>query len=217
MHRIKLRAALILTTLLLACAGPAPKPDPGFEVIEHDRAGEIQAAEGIDWGGYTKVLLAPATVEFREDWVKDQRRVHDNSIRDKDEERIKSELSNTLDELLFRELTDKGFTVTNESVAGSVLFRPRIVDLDIYLPARTKSYIGFSMIDSKGRMKIELDIFDPSSGELLLTSWRELNDPQEGVLELADSAGNQRAFYLMMRRWSDWLFDGLEAARDHSQ
>ena len=217
MHRTKLSAALVFATMLFACAGPAPQPNPGFVIIDQDRVGEIQVAEDVDWASYATVLLAPATVEFREDWVQDQRRLRDNSIRDKDQERIKSEISNALDEMLFKELTNKGYTVTNERVAGAMLFRPRIVELDIYLPSRVKNYIGFSMIDSKGRMKIELEIFDPTSGKLLLTSWRDLDDPQDGVLELADSAGNQRAFYLMMRRWADWLFDGLDDVRQLSQ
>ena len=213
MHPVRISAALFFATMLLACAGPVSAPQPGFYVVDQDRNGEIQAADGIDWGGFTKVLLAPATVEFREDWVQDQRRQYDNAVRDKDLERIKSELSNALDELLFKELNEQGYTVTTESGADAMLFRPRIVDLDIYLPARVKSYIGFSMIDSKGRMRVELEIFDPVSGKLLLTSWRELHDPQEGVLELADSAGNQRAFYLMMRRWADWLLEGFEEAK----
>jgi len=181
-------------------------------MVEQDRLGEIQVPEGVDWAAYTKVLLAPATVEFRENWARDQRQLHNTSIREQDEERIKSYLSETLDELLFRELTEENYAVTSESVKGAALFRPRIVDLDIYSPDRAKDYIGFSMVDSKGSMKIELEVFDPVSGKLLLTSWRDLHDPKDGALDLADSAGNQRAFYLMMQRWTKWLLDGLEKA-----
>ena len=214
MFQTRIVTAVFFPILMSACAGPAPAPDPGFEVIEYDRVGEIQVAAGLDRGSMDKVLLAPATVEFRQDWVEDQRRKYDNTVREQDQQRIKAELSKALDQLIFRELTENGYTVTTESGADTVLFRPRIVDLDIYLPARSKSYIGFSMADSKGRMKIELDVFDPVSGDLLLTSWRNLSDPQDGVLELTDSASNQRAFYLMMRRWADWLFEALDNLRE---
>ena len=78
------------TLLLAACASTAPVPEPGFEVIDYDRHSEFQAASSADWGAYTKVILETAAVEFRDDWVEDQFRRNDLTIREKGQERIKT-------------------------------------------------------------------------------------------------------------------------------
>ena len=91
-----------------------------------------------------------------------------------------------------------------------MLFKPRIVDLDVYAPDRVRNYIGESLADSKGRMQVELDIHDSVSGRLLATSWQRREDPYEGRMERANSVTNRQAFRLMLQRWTDWLFEGLE-------
>ena len=42
MNRIPLFTTVTLTTLLAACAGPPPSPEPGMEVIYFARDGEMQ-------------------------------------------------------------------------------------------------------------------------------------------------------------------------------
>lgn len=209
MKRI-LNPALIL--LLAACAAPVPEPDPGFEVVAYDRHSEFQVATGTDLSAYSKVRLEPATVEFRDNWVEDQRRDYDNIIRENDQERIKTGMSDLVADVLTRELSGQGYTVVTESGADVMLFKPRIVDLDVYAPDRVKDYIGVSLADSKGRMTIELDIHDSESSRLLATSRQSRDDPQDGRLERANTVTNRNAARLMLMRWTDWLFESLDHA-----
>lgn len=199
--------------LIAACAAQAPTPDPGFEVVDYDRDGAIQAARGADWNTYTKVILEPATVEFREDWVRDQERLYNNTIQERDEARIKASASDLLAKVLARELPDDGgYKVTNQAGPGVMRWTPRILKLDIIAPDRVQDTITESLVDSQGSMTIELEIHDSISGELLAKAWQEQSDPYKGYMERTTSATNARAFRLMMLRWTDWLFEGLEKA-----
>jgi hypothetical protein len=203
-----------LTLSMLACSGGPPvTAEPGMEVSAYGRDGEFQAAIGVDWSGYTKILLETATVEFRDNWVRDQRRLNDKIIREPDEVRIKTGASELLGKVLTRELSGAGYEMTSESVPGVMRFTPRIVDLDVVAPDRVSDNIVVSLTDSQGSLTLELEIHDAVSGVLLATARQHQDDPYKGYLERTTSATNSMAFRLMMERWADWLIERFDEIR----
>ena len=207
---------VLLASSLSVAADTEPREsqDTGLDIIEQDRYGEILVAPGVDWSIYTNVQLERATVEFRENWARDLKRSDGTIIRERDEERIKSDLADLLDEILTKELFLKeDFTMTDGSGKDVMRVTPRITDLDIYAPDRVRNYIGGALADSKGRMTVELDIYDSISGELLATSWQYQEDPYKGYMEEANSPNNRRAFRLMTLRWVSWLRDHIGIAK----
>ncbi len=201
----------VMTAFLLACTGPAPEPDPGMEVIDYGREGEFQAAIGVDWSGYSKIQLETATVEFRENWVRDQKRLNDNIIRERDEMRIKTGASDLLGQVLSRELSDAGYEMSTESGPGIMRFAPRIVDLDVVAPDRVSDSMVDSLTDSQGSFTLELEIYDSVSNALLANTRQHQEDPYKGYMERTTSATNRRAFRLMMERWAGWLVEQLDS------
>ena len=132
MNRIPLFTTVTLTTLLAACAGPPPSPEPGMEVIYFARDGEMQVATEVDWNGYSKIILHAAPVEFRENWKSDQERLHSREIRDEDVKRIENAVSGQLSKVMYKTLSEKGgYEMTSESGDGVMDFQPNIVDLDV--------------------------------------------------------------------------------------
>ena len=211
-------ASLLLPLSVAAEPDPRESQDTGMDIIEKSRDGELLAAPDTDWSNYSKVQLEAATVAFRKDWARDLRRRDGTVIRERDEERIKSDLASLLDEILTREIFPKeNFTMTDESGENVMHVIPRIVDLDIYAPDRVRNYIGSALADSQGRMTLELEIHDSVSGELLATSWQYQEDPYKGYLEQANSASNRQAFRLMLLRWTTWLAEGLDKAQGETQ
>ena len=211
-----MKRIIISTTMLLitACAAQAPAPDPGIEVIYYDRHSEFQVASDVDWNSYGKVLLEKASVEFRDNWVRDQKRLYDKNIRETDEERIKTSASDLLAKVITRELPgDGGYEITDEAGAGVMRWTPRIVKLDIVAPDRVSDTISDSLVDSQGSLTIELDIHDSVSGKLLAKASQYQSDPYKGYMERTTSATNAQAFRLMMLRWTDWLFEQLDSVR----
>lgn len=204
---------IALTLSMLACSGQSVTPEPGMEVIGHGRDGEFQATIGIDWSAYSKIQLETATVEFRKNWVRDQKQLNDNIIRERDEVRIKTGASDLLAKVVSRALPDAGYELSGESGPGIMRFTPRIVDLNIVAPDRVSDTISVSLTDSQGNFTLELDIYDSVSNTLLATTRQYQEDPYKGYLERTTSVTNNRAFRLMMERWADWLFEQLDSVR----
>ena len=205
---------LVLSLSVAADTGPAELQDAGLEILEKKRDGEILAVPGIDLSSYSKVQLETATVEFRKDWIRDQKRWSNNTIRERDEIRIKTDMANLFDEVFTQEWINKeGFTKTGESGPDVLRLTPRIVDLDITAPDRVSDNLKHTLVDSQIHMTVELDIHDSVSGELLASTWQYQEDPYKGYMEEATSPSNRRAARLMLLRWIGWLRDELEIVR----
>ncbi len=207
-------AFLVLSVSALADADQGEIPESSLDMVERSWHGEIRAAADVDWTSYSKIQLERATVEFRKRWARDQRNRSGIIIKEKDEERIKSDLADLLDEVLRRELSSKaGYVFTDESGADVMRVIPRVVDLDVIAPDRVRDYIGYSLTDSQGSMTLELEFYDSIDGELLATTSQYQEDPIKGYMEWTTSVTNRRAARLMLERWTSWLREWLDEAR----
>jgi hypothetical protein len=214
MKRFITYALLSLTTFLLGCAGPAPAPEPGMQVIQHGRGEEMQVATGVDWNGYSKILLHAAPVEFTDNWRSNQERLHGRELRDEDVVRIKASVSGQLSKALVRALSERGgYEMTTESGPGVMEFMPNIVDLDIAATGWVQSSILESLPAYRGGMTIELVIRDSVSDELLAVAWQNQSDPYEYDMDRTANFSNALAFRTMSNTWADWLLKQLEKAR----
>jgi len=212
--RILLCTLLVLSLSVLAADDPVETADPGLDIVEKSRYGEILADGDVDWTLYSKVQLDRATVEFRKRWVHDQRVRSGNIIRERDEIRIKTDLADLLHDVLSRELSDKGgYVITDEGGAGVMHMTPRVVNLDIVAPDRVRDHVGYALTDSQGSMTLELDVYDSLSGDLLATTRQYQEDPYKGYMEWTNSVTNKRAARFMLQRWSTWLVEWLDEAR----
>ncbi len=192
---------------------PTESPDFILDVIEQNRHGEILAVAGVDWSQYPRVQLEVTKVEFRDRWIHDQRLRSGNIIKEKDEKRIKSEMADLVTEVLGRQLSGKGgYKITDGNADDVMRMEIRVVHLDIVAPDRVRDHIGSSFTDSQLSMKLELDVHDSLSGELLATTWQYEEDPYKGYMEWTTSGTNRRAAILLLERWSSWLIKGLEEA-----
>ena len=176
--------------------------------------GAILVDADVDWSGYTKVQLKRGTVEFRENWVRDQKRLNSSVIKEKDLERVKTDMSDLLEKVLRRNLSEmEAYTLTDESGADVLRFTPGIVNLDLYSPDFLRNFVGHELIDAQGSMVLVLDINDSVSGKLLATAVQKQLDGKSGYFESTSRGMNKTAFRRMMENWSSWLFAMLEKVR----
>ena len=213
-YRVFLIATAVFAALMTACAGPEPEPEPGLEIFRHGRNEEMQVAPDVDWSSYTNIILHNAPVEFRENWQRDQERIKGSAIREADIEMFKTNVSEQLDKVMRKRITERGdYELTSESGPGVMSFQPNIVDLDIRGPGWVQDSILESMTNSRGSMTIEVVIRDSVTDKLLAVAWQDQSDPQEGYMEMTNTVNNTVTFRLMMQRWNDWLFAQLKKAR----
>ena len=192
---------------------PDPTPD-NIQSVKKTWHGKWQMNTDVDWSRFNKIQLEQATVTFRKHWARDQRNRSGNRPTKKDIERVKTDLSEQLNEVFIQELiTNNAFTLTDASGEGVIRITPKIVDLDVYAPDRMRDHIGYAMTDSQGNMTLELEIHDSQSGALLASVHQFTEDPRKGWFEWTTYGTNKRAAGFILRRWAsdlrEWL---LEAA-----
>lgn len=203
--------AFCFTSFLLGCAGPAPAPEPGLEVLQHGRDQEMQVAAGVDWNSYTKIILHTAPVEFAESWRKNQERLHGRKIRDEDVARIEAAVSGRLAKAMYEILTEwGGYELTDESGPGVMVFWPNIVNLDVHATGWVQSGMIESVSDSRGSMTTELVIRDSVTDQLLAVAWQNQTDPRESDMDMAISVSNAQAFRLMSQDFARWILRRLD-------
>lgn len=214
MNRYLTFATLISTATLLACAGPAPAPEPGMKVQHHSRGEEVQVATDVDLSGYTKIILHSAPVTFMENWQRKQERLHGKQIRDEDVERIREAVSDRLAQAMSAALTEQGgYELTSDSGPDVMEFQPNIVDLNIQATGWMENSIVEYLPQTRGEMTVEVVIRDSASEKLLAVASQQQSDPRQGDMERTLSVNNAHAFRVMSRNWASWLVDQLDEAR----
>jgi len=214
LHRCLVLFLLILSTIALADSDKALADGP-YGVIKYQTSdGAILVDADVDWSIYTKVQLKRGTVEFGENWARDQRSLNNNIIRETDLQRVKTDMGDLLEKVLRRNLSkNEAYTLTEESGADVLRFTPNIINLDIYTPDFLRNYVGHELTDAQGSMVLVLDINDSVSGELLASAVQKQQDSESGYFEATSRGTNKTAFRRMMRNWGDWLFAMLEKIR----
>ena len=213
MNRFTGFTALCFTAFLLSCAGPAPEPVPGLEVMLHGHGHEMQVAPDVDWNSYTKIILHEAPVEFIDNWRRNQERLHGRSIRDEDVVRIEAAVSGRLAKAMYETLSERGgYELTSESGPGVMVFMPNIVDLNILATGWVQGSIIESLPHSRGSMTTELVIRDSVSDQLLAVAWQHQLDAHSD-LDMTTSVSNAYAFRLMSEDFALWILRRLDELR----
>ena len=209
----------LLSIILLPIAviakqqAPAQSTD-GLKLIKKTSRSEFYLNTDADWGRFTTIQLEKATVEFRKHWARDQRNRSGNRPTEENMTRIKTDLSDLLDEVFRQELTKDGvFAISDISGENVMLVSPKIVDLNINAPDRMRDHIGYSLADSKGSMTLELEIYDSVSGTLLARMIDNREDPQKGYMEWTTSGTNKRATRFMFIRSANSVRERLVESR----
>jgi hypothetical protein len=214
---MKLRfLAILLALFVLPAAADENTPQSSANrIVQYEAAGgDMLANADVDWNRYTKILLDRATVEFREGWVKDQQRLNNNMVTERDLAQIRSWISEMLQEALSNKISDTdGYALSEVSGTDVLRYTPRVAKLDILAPGNAQAIVGNVLVDGKGAMVVVIDISDSVSGELLASAWRLEVDPDKGYAETATEAGNKTAFKRMMGNWTEWLFAMLDHLR----
>ena len=211
---MKKHLLIILSSLALASmpfAGLAETDTPevstdGMELVEKDNRGSIYADPGVDWTVYTKLMLDDATVAFRKNWERDQRRNRAARVSTSDMEKIKSDLARLFDEVFVEELTEKGgFEIVDEAGADVLRITPHIVDLDVYAPDIATSYNNRSFTDSSGRMTLKLEMYDSETGDLIAAASDSRESPRRGYAQWTTSVSNKADARRMLQKWAEGL------------
>ncbi len=186
----------------------------GLTVMKANRMTEIQIKNEVDWSEYTKYQLTPVEVSFRRDWKRDynrKRRVVSAWVTDKDMARIKETLAKIVYEEFDSALQKKGGLIkVDEADSNTLLFKPVIINLDVYAPDIQTSSMTRAYIRQAGRGTLFLEIYDAVSGEILARWVDTREDPDRGYLDWANRITNINRATIVVRSWAKRLVEGMD-------
>ena len=201
-----------------AGAGDFKKGDvttDGLTVIKASRNTEKQIKNGVLWSEYTKYQITPVDVSFRKDWKEDYNRDHSSlseKVTDKDMTRIRERMAKIVyDE--FNEALQKegGLTKVDEADSKTLLFKPMVINLDVYAPDLQHSpAISRTYVRQAGKATLFLEVHDAVSGEILGRWVDTREDPDNGYFEWANRITNITRAKMIVRSWAKRLVEGLD-------
>jgi hypothetical protein len=186
----------------------------GLTVMKTNKMTEIQIKNDVDWSEYTKYQITPVEVSFRRNWKKDynrKRRSVSEWVTDKDIVRIKE----TMAKIVYKEFDSAlqkkgGLTKVDEADSNTLLFKPIIINLEVYAPDIQTSSITTTYVRRAGRGTLFLEIYDAVSGEILARWVDTREDPDRGYLDWANRVTNIHRATGVVRSWTKRLIEGMD-------
>jgi hypothetical protein len=189
----------------------------GLTVIKSTRYTEKQIKDGVDWSEYTQYQITPVEVSFRKNWKRDynmSQKSLSQQVTDKDMVRMRESMEKIVYEEFDRALQEKGgLTKVDEADSNTLIFKPMIIDLDVYAPDIDSSYISRSYVRQAGRATLFLEVHDAVSGEILARWVDTREDPDRGYFDWANRVTNTQRATIVVRSWAKRLVEGLDDLR----
>jgi hypothetical protein len=189
----------------------------GLTVIKSTRYTEKQIKDGVDWSEYTKYQITPVEVSFRKNWKRDyniSQRSISQQVTDKDMVRMRESMGKIVYQEFDNALQEEGgLTKVDEADSNTLIFKPMIIDLDVYAPDIDSTYISRSYVRQAGRATLSLEVHDAVSGEILARWVDTREDPDRGYFDWANRVTNTERATVIVRAWAKRLVEGLDDLR----
>lgn len=214
---------IFILTLMSGCAtfgadeGDLRKGDvttDGLTVIKSTRHTEKQIKDDVDWSEYTKYQITRVEVSFRKNWKRDynmSQRALSMQVTDEDMARIRESMGKMVYEEFDSALQKEGgLTKVDQADSNTLIFKPKIINLNVYAPDFDSAYISRSYVRQAGRATLFLEVYDAVSGEILSRWVDTREDPDRGYFDWANRITNAVRAKLVVRAWAKRLVEGLD-------
>ncbi len=192
----------------------------GLTVVKSTRHTEKQIKDGVDWSEYSKYQITPVEVSFRKNWKRDynmSQRTLSQRVTDKDMARIRESMGKIVYEEFDSALQEKGgLTKVDQADSNTLIFKPRIINLDVYAPDVDSPNISRAYVRQAGRATLFLEVYDAVSGEILARWVDTREDPDRGYFDWANRMTNTVRATVGVRAWANRLVEGLDDLKAES-
>jgi hypothetical protein len=204
--------AAALTAAPVLAADPAPVVnDDGLVEVAVENVDAVYRRPGVNWAGYTKVLIAPVAVSFSKSW--NPRDYGAFGLRAADVDRIRRELATLAQDTFGRVLSEGGYTVVEAADEGVLRVEPDIVNLFINAPDPMEPGRLSTYVLSAGEMTLVIELRDSVTGTVLAQARDRKRGTDYNRLTLANAVFNRQEAERMLRGWAQQLRRNLDAAR----
>jgi hypothetical protein len=206
----------------MVIAGPAhfaraaalPPPYEDLVMVKSKRLDAIYLLPGADFRSYTKVMIDPAQVSFRKDWMKNENRSRGTSRRidESDMHSIAAAMRSGFDDIFAAAFKAKGYEVVTAPGPEVLRLSPAVVNVYVNAPlpmsAATRTYIV-----QAGEATLMLEVRDVETGAVLGVAIDRRETRNSGGVQIAMSSVNSASFAGLFRHWANICASGLETLK----
>jgi len=187
----------------------------GLTITKSTTFTQTEIKKGIAWSEYTKYKITPVEVSFRKNWQKDHNENQislSQQVTENDMAEIRKSIGKIAYEELDKALQKKGtLTKTEADDSKTLLFKPKVINLDIYAPDVQSSQAGTkNYIRQAGKATLFLEVYDSVSGEILGRWVDTREDPDRGYFDWANRVTNNERMRIVISVWANRLVEGLD-------
>lgn len=212
-----LKLAAALAALALAgCASTqrGPAEWDGLVRQPNTRLDAVFLRPGVSISSYTTIMLAPADVQFADNW--DPSRAGRSGARRLDTAdilAIKANLSTMFGEIFTSELTSGGYKIVTEPGPDTLLVVPAIVNLFITAPDTASAGRSRTYTANSGQMTLVLEVRDSVTGEVLARVVDGRSGRTSGFMTVTNRVTNTADARRAIQIWASALRNGLDTLR----
>lgn len=180
--------------------------NPNLVVNTESRLDLSMLDQNRDWNNYRDVFIAPATVNFSERWLKDNK----TKVSKRYIEMIKKDYSELLNKSIKKKISDsKKIQVADQITENALILEARIEDLVIYGPetiSHSKSYVN-----NAGMGTFHANLKSPT-GKILGAFKDREETTERGFLkpERTSRVFNYHDFRLLMEDWAKKMLRDID-------
>lgn len=206
---------LVLSTAAVAVEGDPPEVTvDGLQLVKDTKMALVYAKPGVDLSQYNRIYLTEPQIAFTKNWLQTQNSIPNQTVRNEDMQRIKTDLAALFMEVFREELQNNGGYVLVDGIAEDVLIvHPAIVDLDVFAPDTPGTAGRRSAIPSVGTMTLYMELFDSVTGDLLVKAIDNKFDRTRTHIQAQNRVRNEAAAREMLNDWANLLRLALDEAR----
>jgi hypothetical protein len=220
------RPALLgfMALAMLACAAMADTALPpelaGLVKVKAKRVDEAYLLPGTDFRTYTKVMIDPAEVAFRKDWMRNinqQNRSTSRQVTTEDAQEIAAAARSGFAEIWEEAFRKAGYEVVKAAGPNVLRLSPKVIDLyinapDVMAPGRSRSYTV-----EAGEATLVLQASDSESGAAVGYAVDRRRTRSNGMtLSWTTSVSNRGDFGILFRDWANICVSALEDLKEKS-
>jgi hypothetical protein len=209
-------AATLLTMLVPLWAAELPENWDGLQKVKSKRADAAWLLPGADFRTYSSIMILPAQVALREDWLKDvnRDRLSNQKVTADDVQQMRQDVAAVVPEVMAEEFKKAGWNVVSEPGPGVLTLEAAIIDLHVNAPdtmtaGRSKTYTV-----EAGYATLLLEVRDGVTGQILGRAVDARETRNTGTLQWTNSATNRADFTSLFRDWGRICVKGLNALKE---
>lgn len=203
---------------VIAHPGIAPAAGPavteGLVRVPSTNLDQLYLRPGIDLRLYTKVLLEPPTVQFRDDWVRDMNSARNTAqwIDGKDAQKIAADARTWLQDGLNETFAANGYEIVTAPESNTLRLSPKIVDFYVNAPDKVASGRSVTLTNEAGTATLILEGRDAVTNVPVLEITDHRTAMRIGGLTPSTSVTNQGDFSQLFTQWASTCVIAIKSA-----